>query len=142
MRNIEIVFKEITNAPGNRNPGATYGGRTVVYEDCQRDLAIRITPELLSPIVPALSLLLKSLRWFMQSTALEFQRLFTQTYRELAAAQPGHDVRLQDWWQYTEPILLNASSLGEVEKIFPPKVGRHPIVRATQIPRFNLRAAT
>jgi hypothetical protein len=118
MRNIEIVFKEITNAPGNRNPGATYGGRTVVYEDCQRDLAIRITPELLSPIVPALSLLMKSLRWFMQSTALEFQRLFTQTYREIAAAEPSGDVRLQDWWQYTEPKLLNASSLGEVEKIF------------------------
>ncbi|HET8890100.1 MAG TPA: lantibiotic dehydratase [Candidatus Angelobacter sp.] len=118
MRNLELIFEETTNAPGNRNPGATYGGRTVVYEDCQRDLAIRITPELLSPIVPALSLLLKSLRWFMQSTALEFQRLFTQTYREIAAAQPSRKVRLQDWWQYTEPKLLNASSLGEVEKIF------------------------
>jgi Lantibiotic dehydratase, N terminus len=118
MRNIEIVFKEITNAPGNRNPGTTYGGRTVVYEDCQRDLAIRITPDLLSPIVPALSLLLKSLRWFMQSTALEFQRLFAQTYREIAAAQSRRDVRLQDWWQYTEPKLINASSLGEVEKLF------------------------
>jgi hypothetical protein len=118
MHNVERVFEEITNAPGNRNPGTTYGGRTVVYEDCQRDLEIRITPDLLSPIVPALSLLLKSLRWFMQSTALEFQRLFTQTYRELAVAQSSGDVRLQDWWNYTEPKLLNASSLGEVEKLF------------------------
>ena len=118
MYNVELIFEEITNAPGKRNPGATYGGRTVVYEDCQRDMAIRIAPDLLSPIVPALSLLLKSLRWFMQSTALEFQRLFSHTYREIAAAQAGRDVRLQDWWQYTEPKLLNASSLGEVEKIF------------------------
>ena len=75
IRNIELIFEEITNLPGNRNPGSTYGGRTVVYEDCQRDVAIRITPELLSPIVPALSLLLKSMRWFMQSTALEFQAI-------------------------------------------------------------------
>jgi lantibiotic biosynthesis dehydratase-like protein len=117
MRNVEFVFEEITHAPGNRNPGATYGGRTVVYEDCQRDVAIRITPELLSPIAPALSLLLKSLRWFMQSTALEFQRLFTQTYRELVAQSSG-GVRLQDWWNYTEPKLLKASSLSDIEKLF------------------------
>jgi hypothetical protein len=117
MRNVELVFEEITKLPGSRNPGTTYGGRTVVYEDCQRDAAIQITPELLSPIVPALSLLLKSLRWFMQSTALEFQCLFAQTYRELAAQSNGA-VRLQDWWNYTEPKLLNASSLREIEKLF------------------------
>jgi hypothetical protein len=117
MRNLELVFEEITNVPGNRNPGTTYGGRTAVYEDCQRDVAIQITPELLSPIVPALSLLLKSLRWFMQSTALEFQRLFGQTYRELVTQSSGN-IRLQDWWNYTEPKLLNASSLNEIEKLF------------------------
>lgn len=118
LREIELIFEEITNAPGHRNPGTTYGGRTVVYEDCQRDLAIRITPDLLSPIVPALSLLLQSLRWFMQATALEFQLLFHQTYRELAASAAGRDVPLQEWWQYTEPKLLNAPSLGDVEKLF------------------------
>ena len=53
----------------------------------------------------------------MQATALEFQRLFGQTYRELAAQSSG-DVRLQDWWNYTEPKLLNASSLSEIEKLF------------------------
>ena len=118
VRNVELIFEAITNAPGNRNPGTTYGGRTVVYEDCHRDLAIQITPDLLSPIVPALSLLLKSLRWFMQSTALEFQRLFTQTHRELAVVRSTGDVRLQDWWNYTEPKLLTASSLSDVEKLF------------------------
>jgi hypothetical protein len=118
MRNLERVFEEVTNAPRNRNPGTTYGGRTVAYEDCQRDIEIQITPDLLGPIVPALSLLLKSLRWFMQSTALEFQRLFGQTYRELAVAQSSGELRLQDWWNYTEPKLLNASSWGEVEKLF------------------------
>jgi hypothetical protein len=117
IRNVELVFEEITNVPGSRNPGTTYGGRTVVYEDCQRNVSFQITPELLSPIVPALSLLLKSLRWLMQSTALDFERLFGQTYRELAEQSSGA-VRLQDWWNYTEPKLLNASSLSEIEKLF------------------------
>lgn len=118
LHKVERIFEEITNAPGHRNPGSTYGGRTLVYEDCQRDLALRTTPDLLSPIVPALSLLLQSLRWFMQSTALEFERLFRQTYQELAAAKAGCQVTLLEWWQYTEPRLLNAPSLGEVEKFF------------------------
>jgi hypothetical protein len=43
--------------------------------------------------------------------------LFAQTYRELAAQSNGA-VRLQDWWNYTEPKLLNASSLREIEKLF------------------------
>jgi hypothetical protein len=117
LREMELVFEEITKAPGTRNPGVTYGGRTVLYEDCQRDLAIKLTPGILSPIVPALSLLLQSLRWFMQSTALEFDRLFKQTYQELATAKSS-DVTLQEWWQYTEPKLLDAPSLGEIEKVF------------------------
>jgi hypothetical protein len=118
LHKIERIFEEITNVPGRRSPGTTYGGRTLVYEDCQRDLALRITSDLLRPIVPALSLLLQSLRWFMQSTALEFERLFRQTYRELAAAKASHQVPLLEWWQYTEPRLLNAPSLSDVEKLF------------------------
>jgi len=131
LRKAELIFEEITSAPGHRNPGTTYGGRTVVYEDCQRDLALRISPCLLSPIVPALSLLLQSLRWFMQSTALEFERLFRQTYLELATPEGGGHIRLQEWWHYTEPKLLNAPSLGEVEKLFRQKwagilsIGQH-----------------
>ena len=131
LRKVELIFEEITSAPGHRNPGTTYGGRTVVYEDCQRDMALRISPDLLSPIIPALSLLLQSLRWFVQSTALEFQRLFRQTYRELAEPEAGGHIRLQEWWHYTEPKLLNAPSLGEVEKLFRQKwadilsIGQH-----------------
>ncbi len=122
LREMELAFEEITKIPGTRNHGVTYGGRTVLYEDCQRDLEIKFTPDILRPIVPALSLLLQSLRWFMQSTALEFDRLFKQTYQELASATSG-DVILQEWWQYTEPKLLGASSLGEIEKAFQQKWG-------------------
>ena len=118
LQNAERVFEEIASVPGHRNPGMTYGARTLLYEDCQRDLTLRITPDLLNPIVPALSLLLESLRWFMQSMAREFHRLFRETYHELAAARPGRDVPLLDWWIHTEPKLLSAPSLREVEEAF------------------------
>ena len=87
LQQLERVFHEITKVPGQRNPGLTYGGRTLVYEDCQRDLSLKITAEFLQPVVPALSLLLKSLRWLMQSTGLAFVTIFRQVYEELAAAR-------------------------------------------------------
>ncbi|HEX4604769.1 MAG TPA: lantibiotic dehydratase, partial [Candidatus Angelobacter sp.] len=112
----EQTFAAITNTPGLRNAGATYGGRTILYEDCQRDIALRITPELLSPVFPALSLLLQSLRWLMQSMALEFHRLFLQTLSEISGAGGCPEIRLLAWWLYTEPKLLNASSLADVDQ--------------------------
>ncbi|HZD94909.1 MAG TPA: hypothetical protein VE133_11685, partial [Candidatus Sulfotelmatobacter sp.] len=118
LRQAEFVFEEITNTPGHRNPGATYGARTILYEDCRRGVDLRVAPELLQPIVPALSLLLKSLRWFMQSMAQEFCRLFHETHRELAAQSPERKIRLLDWWLYTEPKLLDAPSVNEIEKLF------------------------
>lgn len=118
MRVVEQSFEAITSTPGLRNPGATYGGRTILYEDCQRDLTLQITPDLLSPIVPALSLLLQSLRWYMQSTALEFHRLFKQTYNELRIVNSSPDVRLMDWWLHAEPKLINAQSLTQVDQFF------------------------
>lgn len=118
MHKAELVFEEITKTSGHRNPGATYAARSILYEDCRRDLTLEISPGLLAPIVPALSLLLKSLRWFMQATTAEFYRLFLETYRELAARGPKRKVRLLEWWLYTEPKLLQAASISEIEKFF------------------------
>jgi hypothetical protein len=121
IQKAELVFEEITKTPGHRNPGATYAARSILYEDCRRDLALQLSPGLLDPIVPALSLLLKSLRWFVQATALEFHRLFRETYRELAAREPEGEIRLLAWWMYTEPRLLQAPSISEIEKFFKQK---------------------
>ena len=116
MKQLESTFAEITSVPGRRNPGTTYGGRTLVYEDCRRDLTFRITPELLSPVVPALSLLFRALRWLMQTMVVEFHDLFCRTYQELAVS--GRDLPLLTWWVYTEPKLIEAASSSQLEKEF------------------------
>lgn len=121
MKNLENTFEEITLRRANRNPGSTYGARTLVYEDCQRNLALRITPELLSPAIPALSLLFQGLRWLMQSMVIEFHGLFHQTYEELVAATHSRDIPLLEWWLYTEPKLIEATSRSQLEKNFKQK---------------------
>lgn len=118
MKNLESVFEEITTVPGKRNPGTTYGGRTLAYEDCRRDLSFTITPELLAPIVPALSLLFRALRWLMQSLAIDFYGLFRRTYEELVTANGGREMSLLAWWAYTEPKLIEAISHFHLEQEF------------------------
>jgi len=123
LRNLEAAFEEITQTPGQRNAGATYGGRTLVYEDCQRDLALGAAPELLRPIVPALSVLLTSLRWLMQSTSLSFLRIFQETYRELVVRDGAKDVSALAWWMITEPRLIEDPAATQAERIFARKWG-------------------
>jgi hypothetical protein len=118
MQKLESAFIEITQSEGNRKPGTTYGGRTLVYEDCVRDLTLNISPQLLAPAVPALSLLLRSLRWLAASMAHQFDLLFLRTYQECSAASGSHNVPLLDWWLTTEPQIENASGLKQVEKTF------------------------
>jgi hypothetical protein len=118
MKCLESVFEEITSVPGKRNPGTTYGGRTLAYEDCRRDLTFTITPELLAPIVPALSLLFRALRWLMQSMTIDFYSLFRQTYEELLAANGERDMPVLTWWAYTEPKLIEAISRSRLEQEF------------------------
>jgi hypothetical protein len=79
---------------------------------------LRITPELLKPIVPALSLLLGSLRWLTQTIALEFEQLFRQSYADLVKERGTRHIPAADWWLYTEPRLMSTPSLPEIELQF------------------------
>jgi len=121
LKELEELFENITRTSGHRNPGRAYGGRTIVYEDCRRDLTARIAPELLAPAVPALALLLRGFRWLVHSMALEFNRLFHQTYDELTARLGAADVPATGWWLYTEPRLIDAPSLSSIESMFKEK---------------------
>lgn len=117
----EQTFAEITQSSGSRNPGATYGARTIFYEDCRRDFSLRITPEFIKPIVPALSLLLQTLRWLVRSIANDLAVLFRNSFRELVEGKTARELPLLDWWLHTEPKLLNAVSISELEKLFTQK---------------------
>ena len=118
MRNLESAFIEMTQSEGNRRPGTTYGGRTLVYQDCQRDLTLSISPQLLEPAKPALSLLLRSLRWLSASMAHRFNIIFQRTYQECSAACGSRNIPLLDWWLTTEPQLDNDAGLNDVEQTF------------------------
>lgn len=121
LKKLEELFENIAQTSRHRNPGRTYGGRTIIYEDCQRDLAFRISPEFLAPAVPALAILLRGLRWLLHSMAMEFHRLSVETYEELAARLGVADVPVIDWWVITERRLMDTPSLPRIESEFKEK---------------------
>jgi len=118
LRALEQLFEDMTLTPGQRNAGTTYGGRTLVYEDCRRDLTLSASPNLFRPVVPPLSLLLRSLRWLMQSTSLTLLGIFREVCDELAGPDGRKDIPAPDWWMAAEPRLAGNPALDEAQSLF------------------------
>ena len=86
---LESLFRQITGSRTTRRAGQTYAGRTLVYEDCLRDVEIRLGADVLSQINGALSLVLQSARWFEYTVAercrTELDRVFDAVCADLGS---------------------------------------------------------
>ncbi len=81
--NLEDTFTRLTGLASNRAAGKYYAGRTLVYEDCQRDLTMSLGTDFLARLEPPLSLLLTSSRWFTYQLAQKYRQSFTTIYEQL-----------------------------------------------------------
>ncbi|MFD7068337.1 lantibiotic dehydratase [Streptomyces sp. NPDC059913] len=76
MDRLNSIFEEITKSPSVRRHGATYAGRTLVYEDTVRDARVGLGQDLLDGLAPPLGLVLDSARWLVNRVADEYRELF------------------------------------------------------------------
>jgi hypothetical protein len=83
---LEVTFRELTGRASSRLPGRTYAARTLVYEECRRDLDVTVGRDLLAELAPPLELLLFSARWFSYQAARAFRTAFRAAHGELAAS--------------------------------------------------------
>lgn len=91
---LERKFTTLTGLGATHHAGRTYAGRTLVYEDCARDLELRIGSHLVERIGPPLSLLLASARWYTHEIAVRYRRVLEAAYRDLAGASGSTTVEL------------------------------------------------
>jgi hypothetical protein len=63
LETLDATFTRLTAMSATRSPGETYAARTLIYEDCRRDVTIELGLPFLDRLGPALSLLLESARW-------------------------------------------------------------------------------
>lgn len=111
LGNLDEAFTRLTGADATRSAGEMYAGRTLVYEDCRRDIEIEIGPELIAALEDPLSLLLTSVRWFTFNIAALYQQLFREIYSEIARRTNARTIDFVPFWYRIYPHIF-----GETKK--------------------------
>jgi len=117
LNNLEETFSRLTGNAATRAAGQTYGGRTLIYEDCRRDIEITFGPELIQELEPTLTLLLDSARWITFQLREKYRKTLHELYTRLVKKIGSRTVRGIDFWIKADN--LNVKELaGEVEAEF------------------------
>lgn len=107
LADLESAFTSVTGRAPTKSAGKTYAGRTLVYEDCRRNIDVAIGEGILQTLGAPLSLLLTSSRWL----SFELARVFNQSCREifvdLVRTTGSQKVDFSRFWQTTQPILFD-----------------------------------
>jgi hypothetical protein len=104
---LEATFTRATGKPATRAGGQLYAGRTLVYEDCRRDLDVELGAPFLAELAPALSLVLASARWFTHYVAAESREQLTRMYEELSPQAGSGPLDVLTFSRVALPRLVN-----------------------------------
>lgn len=107
LENMNAIFMELTGQSPTRSDGKMYAGRTLLYEDCRRDIEVELGPELVCSMQKPLTLLLASARWFTYQVAELYQQAFIDAYIELAEERNSPTVNFADFWLWMQPQLYD-----------------------------------
>src|SRR5947199_234353 len=66
---LDETFLHLTGKKPTKSAGTMYAARTLIYQDCQRDVSVQLGTQAISTLGKPLSLLLTSARWFSYQTA-------------------------------------------------------------------------
>jgi lantibiotic biosynthesis dehydratase-like protein len=114
MRRLEDSYVELTGGPTKHQPGATYAGRGVAYEDTARDLDLTIGAEILTALGPALAPLLLAGRWLTAATAEACDAMLRDLYKEAVAETGTDNVPLGELWVLARSLMFGAGPAAEV----------------------------
>lgn len=109
LANLETTFARLTGAAPTRQDGQMYAGRTLVYEDCRRDVELTLGPDVLAAFGPPLTLLLESARWFTWQVAQRYRAAFRSTFeavrQQLKRGAEEPEVDMASFWLWCQPLL-------------------------------------
>jgi hypothetical protein len=95
---LDDTFTRHTGSAATRLPGETYAGRSLLYEDCRRDLEMTIGPALLDRVGVPLSLLLMSARWFTFTLAQRYREVLIALHRDLQGETGSSTIDFLRFW--------------------------------------------
>ncbi|MGH9928800.1 MAG: lantibiotic dehydratase [Pyrinomonadaceae bacterium] len=117
---LETVFTRLTGECATRNEGQVYAARTLIFEDCRRDVAVKIGPEVIHSLTPALLLLLTSARWLTFEVAARCKATLRRVYDGLVQKGDAQQVDFLRFWGLTHPLIFdrNQSIVSAVARTF------------------------
>lgn len=106
LSNLEETFTALTGSAATRGNGMTYAGRTLVYEDCRRDIDVQVGPAAIDALGEPLSLLLESARWFTHLVADTYRKAFDEHYEILVRRSGSAEIEFTTFWASVRRLIL------------------------------------
>jgi hypothetical protein len=132
LSDLGSVFERLTGKAATRAAGEMYAARTLVYEDCRRDIEITIGANLLRELAEPLGLLATSARWLTWETAKVCRKKITQLHSQLAQKTGSTTVDFLRLWTMFQPHAATPSLLQEVVREFQDRWARTLSLRADE----------
>jgi hypothetical protein len=107
LESLETTFSRLTGKESSRAAGKMYAGRTLIYNDCRRDLNVEIGPTLIHAIGEPLSLILDAARWFTHRAAQIYRQAFQSAHRSLTVATGASSVDALQFWVAVQDLILD-----------------------------------
>ncbi|MER5431213.1 lantibiotic dehydratase [Streptomyces sp. NPDC002588] len=102
---LERTFQDLTGATGTRHAGQAYGGRTLAYLECRRDVTMRVGARFTDAMRPITSVL-DSIRWLTWRIREQLEPDLRAAYRSARGRQSGGDgVNVAALWVSCMPLL-------------------------------------
>jgi hypothetical protein len=107
LTRLDETFTSLTGKKPTRSEGAMYAARTLIYQDCRRDVDVRIGLDVQNMVSAPLALALTSARWFSHQAAKVFRRFFDDLHAELSLGSPDGEIDLLRFWSEVQPKIFN-----------------------------------
>lgn len=143
---LEERFTQLTGEEATRHAGKTYGARTLVYQDCLRDVEARLGPDFQRRLTAPLSLVMQSARWLIASTAEDLAERFRQIHGEILAQSQAPVVPAGMFWGRVAPIFFGKEQhqlrarVGELQEKWRSLLQPQPEVRRVDLTSEALRS--
>jgi Lantibiotic dehydratase, N terminus len=137
---LDTTFERLTGSAPTRRAGGTYAGRTLLYEDCLRDVDVQIGPALLDALAGPLGLVLESVQWLVGTIAGRLQDRFATVLDEERVAAGRGSVPLMRMFARAgdelgeDPELRIAQALAEFQDRWRRVLDLPPDVRRYAVP--------
>ena len=114
---LEDTFTHLTGVASTRAHGQMYAARTLVYEECRRDIEVDIGPDVLNSLGAPLSLLLTSARWVSHKIAEIYRNALFEIYSSLSRQSDSSVVDAASVCQRLLPLLFRKAQGRPVDEL-------------------------